>query len=196
MDLRRAMVGDPRTWSLTDLVDGIEIGDRRAWPELVARLTPTVGAALRNFDVDDELRADAAGEVWRLLFERLGTVNDPECIHGWIWVVATNQIRSILRRASHRREVATVDEVVEAMSPIVEADRLAEDEVHRALHRAVSKLSPREQTVIRCRALTADPEPLESMEARYGIPAGSIGPTLGRGLKKLRRDPQLIGLLS
>lgn len=178
--------------SLTELVAAIEAGDEQAWPVLVRRLTPAVNAAVRRFDVDHDLRADAIGEVWRVLFERLDTVRDPERLPGWVSVVASNQLTSLLRRASNVREVSMIEQALDSVSPVDQTDHLVEDEVRQVLVRALAKLSTREQTVIRCRALTDDPEPLDSMERRYGIPAGSIGPTLGRGLKKLRRDPLLI----
>ena len=34
------------------------------------------------------------------------------------------------------------------------------------------------------------------MGEQLGIPAGSIGPTLGRGIEKLRRDRELMRFLS
>lgn len=179
------------SWSLTELVAAIGDDDERAWSEVVRRLAPAVRSALGRFDVDDELRADAAGETWRVLFERLDTIRDPERLHGWISVVAANQLTSILRHSSRRREVVVLEEVFDAVQPVDEEDRVVEAEVRHVLDQAVSKLSVREQMVIRCRALTDEPEPLESMERRHGIPVGSVGPTLGRGLRKLRRDPQL-----
>lgn len=186
------------TRSLTQLVGAIQAGEEQVWPELVRRLSPTLRKSLQRYDVDPVVRDDVAGEVWRLLFERLDTVREPERLHGWIAVVATSQLMSLLRRASRRREVPMGEETIDAINPQTEADvdRFVEDEVRQALAQAVAKLSPREQAVIRCRAWTDEPEPLGSMEQRYGIPTGSIGPTLGRGLRKLRRDPQLIRFLA
>jgi len=191
-DMDPSRCGDESACSLTQLVVAIQADDPKAWPMLVRRLTPAVRAALRRFDVDDDLRSDAAGEVWRVLFERLDTVRDPERLPGWISVVAANQLTSLLRRASHVREVSMIEQALDRIDPMAEPDHLVEDETRKVLVLALSRLSVREQTVIRCRALTDEPEPLDSMEQRYGIPAGSIGPTLGRGLKKLRRDPQLL----
>lgn len=187
-----------KTRSLTYLVGAVQSGDEQAWSELVRRLTPTLRKTLHRYDVDPVVRDDVAGEVWRLLFERLGTVRDPERLHGWIAVVTTSQLMSLLRRASRRREVPMGEETIEAINPRTEApvDRFVEDEVRQVLANAVAKLSPREQAVIRCRAWTDEPESLSSMEQRHGIPTGSIGPTLGRGLYKLRRDPQLIRFLA
>ncbi|MGH1493769.1 MAG: sigma-70 family RNA polymerase sigma factor [Acidimicrobiales bacterium] len=178
--------------SLTQLVGEIASGNDHAWPGLIRRLAPTVYSVVRKYRVDDELRNDAVGEVWRILFERLDTVEDPERLCGWISAVASNQMISMLRRSERQREIVVINRVIEVEAPVDDHDRLIEAEVNELLSCAVSKLSPREQTVIRCRALTDKPLSLKSMEQRYGIPAGSIGPTLGRGLSKLRRDPQLV----
>lgn len=72
----------------------IEAGDDKAWSVLVRRRTPAINAAVRKFDVADDLRADAIGEVGRVLFERLDTVRDPERLPGWVSVVASNQLTS------------------------------------------------------------------------------------------------------
>ncbi len=184
------------TPSLTQLVAAIEAGDDAAWPELVRRLAPAISAALGKYDVDPEARADATGEAWRILFERLSTVREPERLHGWISVVACNQLMSILRRASRKRETAMVDEVVAELHPVEDVDRVVDDEAREALRHAVSKLSEREQALIHRRFLTDEPEPLVAIERRDAIPVGSIGPTLGRGLTKLRRDPQVIKYFS
>lgn len=178
--------------SLTDLVTAIEAGNDQAWADLVNRLEPTVRSAVRRYRVDDELRNDVVGEVWRLLFERLDTVEDPERLHGWIAVVTNNQMASMLRRSVHRRETTAANDVIEVMAGVEDTDSVVGREVAEVLGLAVAKLTPREQAVIRCRAWTDSPESLESMEQRHGIPAGSIGPTLGRGLRKLRRDPHLV----
>lgn len=178
-------------WSLTQLVTAIEGGDQRAWSVLITRLTPAVNSAVRKFNVDAESRADAAAETWRLLFERLHTVENPERLPGWVSVVASNQLTSTLRRASYKREVAVGEDITEAAEPVVAIDGVVADETRQVLRSAVSKLSSREQTIVRCRAFTDEPVPFASIERRYGIPAGSVGPTLRRSLRKLRSDPDL-----
>lgn len=182
--------------SLTELVAAIEGGSEQAWAELVHRLEPTIRSTARRYRVDEELRNDAVGEVWRILFERLDTVEDPERLHGWIAVVTRNQMASMLRRSVHRCETTEVNDIIEVMAGVEDPDSVVGREMAEVLGRAVARLTPREQTVIRCRAWTDSPESLESMEQRHGIPAGSIGPTLGRGLRKLRRDPQLVRFLA
>lgn len=177
--------------SLTELVRRIEGGDDQAWSALIRRLTPAVYSAVRKFDVDEEVRKDAMSEVWRILFERISTIEDPERLHKWVSVVACNHLITTLRRPEHRRELATDDDYIETTLPVEDPDDVVRCEVVELLDGAVARLSPREQLVVRGRAYTDDPQSLASMERRYGIPAGSIGPTLGRSLAKLRRDPQL-----
>ena len=58
-----------------------------------------------------------------------------------------------------------------------------------------AQLSPREQQLIA--VLTVDPPvPYAEISARLGIPVGSIGPTRGRCLAKLRRHPAIAALIS
>ncbi len=181
--------------SLTEIVEAIRAGDDARWPELVDRLSGAARASLAQFNVDPHLRNDAAAETWRSLFERLDSINDAEALPRWVSVVARNKMIDIVRRSAPRRPTVDIDSVAESVgSP--DEDPLLAGETSDALQRAVAKLSPREQAIIRGRVFTASPEPLQSMGSQLGIPAGSIGPTLGRGLAKLRRDRELMRFLS
>jgi DNA-directed RNA polymerase specialized sigma24 family protein len=60
---------------------------------------------------------------------------------------------------------------------------------------ALAQLTPRERQLIAI--LTADPPaPYAEISARLGIPVGSIGPSRGRCLDKLRRHPAIAALIS
>lgn len=178
--------------SYAELVRAIEAGEDDAWQQLITLLRPTVERVLACYRVDAQLRLDAAADTWEILLTSLDDVRHPERLEGWIATVARNRMNLHLRR--RRRDCPTGDverlrvALVPAASP---ADRVEREEARLVLQQAVARLSPREQEVIRCRAYTDRPEPLQSMQDRLGIPVGSVGPTLGRGVAKLRRDREV-----
>jgi RNA polymerase sigma factor (sigma-70 family) len=125
-----------------------------------------------------------------VLFERLDRVNQPERLHGWISVVASNRLVDLLRRPEYRFATAVLDEA-QLADPSEDDPGPLDPEVTLALTAAVERLSPREQTVLRARILTEEPIPLKEIERRFAIPQGSVGPTLNRSVAKLRTDPDL-----
>ncbi|MEL7156019.1 MAG: sigma-70 family RNA polymerase sigma factor [Actinomycetota bacterium] len=178
--------------SLTELVTIIQSGDDWAWQAMVDRLSRPVWGVLSGFDVDRHLRNDAAAETWKSLYEHLDNVRDPESLPGWAGVVAANHMRRILRRRKHLHPCDDIERLLpDPDAAVSEPDRLVEAETRCVLSAAVERLSPREQAVVRCRTYTDEPVPLARIEADLGIPAGSVGPTLGRSMAKLRNDPEV-----
>jgi DNA-directed RNA polymerase specialized sigma24 family protein len=64
-------------------------------------------------------------------------------------------------------------------------EQVITDDQHRALWRAIGQLSPRCQELMRIIAFLPRPD-YQAVAAELGIPVGSIGPTRGRCLAKLR----------
>ncbi|MEM8922060.1 MAG: sigma-70 family RNA polymerase sigma factor [Actinomycetota bacterium] len=178
---------------MPELVDAIRSGDDWAWQALVERLQQPVWGVLSRFQVDQHLKNDAAAETWKTLFEHIDQVREPDRLGGWVGVVAANHLRRMLRRRSSTSTHEDIDMV--AFDPALlhlQADPVVERETRSVLDRAVARLSAREQLVVRARAYTDQPVPLAALGAGHAMPTGSIGPTLGRGVEKLRRDPEIM----
>jgi DNA-directed RNA polymerase specialized sigma24 family protein len=67
-------------------------------------------------------------------------------------------------------------------------------ERHTALREAFTRLPPPCQRLIAV-LLEDPPVPYTEISARLGIPVGSIGPSRGRCVEKLRRDPAIAALI-
>ena len=88
------------------------------------------------------------------------------------------------RRRGHLR-----DERASAEQELLAAERQA------ALREAVTQLPPDGQQLIAL--LVADPPvPYAEISARLGIPVGSIGPTRGRCLDRMRQHPAIAALIT
>jgi len=180
---------------VTDLVTRARDGDQQAWDALVDRHAPLIWSICRRYRLDAADAQDVAQTVWLRLIDQLDKIRDPAAIAGWLATTTRRECCRAMRAA--RRPQATWPERDAETIPDVQA-RTAEQELlaaerHAALREALAQLTPRERQLMA--VLTADP-PVSYAEisARLGIPVGSIGPTRGRCLDKLRRYPAIAAL--
>lgn len=164
-------------------------GSTAAWDELVERLQRVAWRAIGGFDLPDADRKDAFAATFFRLYERLGTVREPEKLPGWVATTARNEVLSLLRG----RRRATPTELTDEHLPAVDQEGVAaliDRELHEALHRGLAQLGAACQQLLHL--LTIDP-PLSyaDVSEALGIPHGSIGPTRQRCLDRLRATPDL-----
>jgi RNA polymerase sigma factor (sigma-70 family) len=180
---RRGQPG--RNDRIASLMKAAREGDDDALGHIVAELSPVLwhvarAAGLRSGDAEDVLQT-----VWTALVAHLDSVRDPAALIGWL-VVTTRREAWRVREAG-RRQLPDDGEWLSAMpdpGPGSE-DQVIINEQRRALWAAVRQLSPRCQELIRIVAFVPRPD-YRIVAAELGMPAGSIGPTRGRCLAKLR----------
>jgi RNA polymerase sigma factor (sigma-70 family) len=183
--------------AVTDLVRRAQDGDQRAWDALLERYAPLIWSICRRYRLGGADAQDAAQAVWLRLVDQLDKIRDPAAIAGWLATTTRRECCRVLRAA--RRPQATwtgldAETIPDDQAPTAEHGLLAAER-HAALREALAQLTPREQQLIAI--LTADPPvPYAEISARLGIPVGSIGPTRGRCLDKLRRYPAIAALIS
>jgi RNA polymerase sigma factor (sigma-70 family) len=175
-------------FSITWLVDAAATGDERAWQEIVDRYTPLLASVMRRFRLTQAETQDLAQTVWLRLVEHLGSLREPRALPTWIITTVT---RESLRYLSDRRRSMPYDPLdpswlalsTEDADPVEE---LAQAERHEALLGGLAELPARQRDLLRL--LLEDP-PLSyaQISERTGIPHGSIGPTRGRALERLRQ---------
>ena len=186
--------GDP---SVTDLVTRARRGDRQAWDELVERYAPLVWSTCRRYRLGTADTSDVGQNVWLRLVEQLDKIRDPAALPGWLATTSRGECCRTLREARRRQaagHVPDVESIPDPRSGIAE-DELLLAEYQAALREAFDHLPPSCQQLITL--LMADPPvPYAEISARLGIPVGSIGPTRGRCLDKLRSDPAIAALIS
>ena len=182
---------------VTDLVTRARDDDQQAWDALIERHAPLIWSICRRYQVGGADAEDVAQTVWLRLVDQLDKVRDPAAIAGWLATTTRHECCRALRAAP--RPQATWRELDAEAIPDQQA-RTAEQELlaaerHAALSEALAQLTPRDQQLIAI--LTADPPvPYTEISARLGIPVGSIGPTRGRCLDKLRRHPAIAALIN
>lgn len=168
------------------LVRAAAAGDQEAWDALVERYHRLVWAVVRSYRLSPSDAADVTQVTWLRLVEHLGQLRDPARVGAWL---ATTARREALRLAGQRRadrdRTADVDLLVLPADTAALDAALLRDEAEAALHRALLTLGERCQQLLRVLAVSPPPSYQEVAEALQ-MPIGSIGPTRGRCLDRLR----------
>jgi RNA polymerase sigma factor (sigma-70 family) len=182
---------------VTDLVTRARNGDTQAWDALVERYAPLIWSICRRYRLGGADAEDVAQAVWLRLVDQLDKLRNPAAIAGWL---ATTTRRECCRelRAARRPQTAwpgLETETIPDERAGTAGQELLAAERHAALREAFAQLTPRDQQLIAI--LAADPPvPYAEISVRLGIPVGSIGPSRGRCLAKLRRHPAIAALIN
>jgi len=183
--------------SVTRLVTSARAGDNEAWDALVERYAPLIWSICRRYRLTEAEAADVGQNVWLYLVGQLDKLRDPAALAGWLVTTTQRECGRALRTAhgpqaaGHELDLETIPDkkTVTAEEGLLAAER------HAALREAFTRLPPRYQQLLTF--LMADPPvPYAKISARLGIPVGAIGPTRGRCLNKLRRDPAIAALMT
>jgi RNA polymerase sigma factor (sigma-70 family) len=174
------------------LVRRAAAGDEGAWNGLVDRFNGLVWAVARAHRLPSADAADVVQTTWLRAVERLDRVNQPERVGAWLATIARNESLRALSQGSRQRPAGTELLLEVADDARVDA-ALLEEERDAALWQAFERLDERCQALLR--VLVADPAPsYQEVAAALDMPIGSIGPTRGRCLEKLRDMAEAAGL--
>jgi RNA polymerase sigma factor (sigma-70 family) len=168
------------------LVQAARTGDAEAWDELVRRFEGMLRAVVARQRLSSADSADVKQTTWLRLAENIGRLQDPSRVGGWLATTARRECARI--RRSRARELPH-EELPEPSNRDVASieGRLFVRHRNRELRAAFARLPARDRILLGL--LVAEPQPsYESISAALGMPIGSIGPTRGRALERLRRE--------
>jgi RNA polymerase sigma factor (sigma-70 family) len=158
-------------------------GDLTALDTVVAELNPLLWHVARAQGLGEEDAADVVQTTWLELVRQLATIHSPLALTGWL-VRATR--REAWRVNARRRRSAGLEAVDTIPDGAPEPDhRLLSHERHHTLWRHFARLPGKCQTLLSLVAHADRPNYTVIADA-LGMPHGSIGPTRGRCLAKLR----------
>ncbi len=160
-------------------------GDREALNALVVDLSPLVWYVARGQGLDRTVAEDVVQTVWLTLLRKLDSVAEPRALASWL-IITTRREASRVRGGRDRLE-PLVDETVDQLRSV---EGLPEEEVlrsdrDRALWRAFNRLTQTCQALLRLTVLAGRAE-YDYVAEQLAMPRGSIGPTRGRCITKLR----------
>jgi RNA polymerase sigma factor (sigma-70 family) len=174
---------EPR--DIAQLVRSAAEGDRRAWERLHDQYSRIIWAITRNFRLTESDAADVFQVTWLRLLEHIDRLNSPDRVGAWLAATARHEC---LRTAEARRRIVLVHDHGEfgevGHEPAID-ERLLADERADAVREALARLPRRHQRLLNL--LMADPPAsYAEISDQLGLPVGSIGPTRGRCLERLR----------
>jgi len=167
------------------------LGDRDRMGELVDLVTPVLWHTTRAQHLDVHTAEDVVQTAWIRLVDHADAIDDAQAVLGWL---ITTVRREAWRTSKQAGRADVVDEVPEAAladeSPgtaaTIDPSLLAVlREGQRLLWRHIADLPERCQALLRVIAFVDRPD-YAAVSRALGMPVGSIGPTRGRCLAKLR----------
>lgn len=165
-------------------------GDSSAMGSLVDQVTPLLWHTARSQGADPATAEDVVQTAWLRLVEHTHEIADPQAVLQWLLMTTRREAwRSVRRdRRTVPHEPWEEPSSADAAAPLPGLDpaTATEDaEVAGAVWRHVAALPGRCQQLLRLVAFVERPD-YSVVSAALGIPVGSIGPTRGRCLAKLR----------
>lgn len=165
--------------------DAWRSGDPQAMDALVGTMTPVLWHVVRAHGLAVEQSQDVVQATWLILIQRYESIADPRAVAAWLTTTARREAWRAARRGS--RSIPVSDEILDV---VIEKETSAEEvAVERDgngwLWQCVQTLSERCQRLLRIVAFEERPD-YARIAADLQMPVGSIGPTRGRCLGKLR----------
>lgn len=160
-------------------------GDSTALDDLVATMTPVLWQIARSYRLTQEQAEDVVQNTWLTFVRKHSSILDTTAVGAWLTLTTRREAWRVVRRSG--RDVPVDDEALESRAP---TQRSAESEVvegdrNSRIWTAVESLPERCRRLLRVVAFSARPD-YAGLAEELNMPIGSIGPTRGRCLGKLR----------
>ncbi|MGH3277619.1 MAG: RNA polymerase sigma factor [Trebonia sp.] len=182
----RVVPSDSAGLDATRLVRRAASGDPQAWECLIERYGRLIWSITRDFKLVESDAADVFQTTWMRLIEHIDRIEHPDRVGSWLAATARNEcLRSL---AARKKVVLTHDDDPfdgpAAHDPEIDEALLAAERAG-VVREAMTHLPRRWQRLMEM--LMADPPAsYAEISDELGLPVGSIGPTRGRCLARLR----------
>lgn len=165
--------------------DAYRRGDEARMGELVSLLTPILWHTVRSQRLDRESAEDVVQTTWLALVRHADSIADAQAVLQWLIVSARREAWRVVKREDRvEPRDFEADEILARSDELPESAAVRSDGDGR-LWRHVAKLPERCQALLRVIAFADRPD-YAAVAKALGMPVGSIGPTRGRCLAKLR----------
>jgi RNA polymerase sigma factor (sigma-70 family) len=164
-----------------------QAGDRLRLSELVDLVTPLLWHTVRAQRVGHDAAEDVVQTTWLRLVHHADTIQDPRAVLAWLIITAKRESWRVVKDTSRAQPMPDADDdagLPDTAMDGPESAALASLE-GRVLWRHIETLSERCKSLLRVVAFSDRPD-YATVATALGMPVGSIGPTRGRCLAKLR----------
>lgn len=170
---------------IAGLMDAARDGSEDALGQIVTELSPMLWQVARATGLSSRDAEDVLQTAWTQLIAHLHDIRTPAALTKWLVVTTRREAWRV--RAACRRQLPASQEWLSELpdsGPGSEEQVIVEDQ-RRLLWTAVGRLSPRCRELIRIIAFVPRPD-YRAVATELGMTTGSVGPTRGRCLAKLR----------
>ncbi len=174
-----------RAERVAGLLSEARLGSEQALGQIVTELSPMLWQVARATGLSSSDAEDVLQTVWMRLVQHLDDIRTSAALTGWLVITARREAWRV--RAEGRKQLPADQESFDVL-PAQESgseEQVIIDEQRRTLWRAIGQLSWRCQELLRIVAFVPRPD-YAAVAAELGMAIGSIGPTRGRCLAKLR----------
>ncbi|WP_084653389.1 RNA polymerase sigma factor [Nocardioides insulae] len=159
--------------------------DEEGLSELVGVMTPVLWQVVRAYGLSHELAEDVVQSTWLALVRRQSSIIDSAAIGGWLTITARREAWRTAQ-VQHRADPTQDEDLAVHLPQQRSAESAAvERDGQDRLWAAVNALPERCRRLLRVVAFEHRPD-YATLAVDLGMPVGSIGPTRGRCLAKLR----------
>jgi RNA polymerase sigma factor (sigma-70 family) len=171
---------------LAQLLVSARSGDREAIAEMVRALTPLLWNVARAEGLDRDAAEDAVQSAWLVLLRGRDEIRSPQAMTGWLMTVTRRTARELRSQQTRQRPLdpESLPELP-SLDPTME-EQAVDHERQQRLWWNVQRLPPQCRKLLRIVAFVDRPDYRQVSQA-LAMPRGSIGPTRGRCLNKLRQ---------
>ncbi|HEY2043758.1 MAG TPA: sigma-70 family RNA polymerase sigma factor [Jatrophihabitans sp.] len=168
-----------------EIFESFLAGKSEAMAELVSLLTPILWHTVRAQRLDATSTEDVLQTTWLALVRRADSIVDPRSVLQWMIVTARREAWRVSRgQAKTTPQELDDDDFVSAESDSPEG-LVLRTATEKVLWSHIATLPDRCRQLLRVIAFADRPDYAELAHS-LGMPVGSIGPTRGRCLAKLR----------
>ena len=162
-------------------------GDQASIGALVELVTPILWHAARAQRLGREAAEDVVQTTWLALVRNAESINDSQAVLKWLIVSTRREAWRAVKRAD--RVEPRDFEADDLVSPVADSpdEVVLRDDMQARLWQHIAALPQRCQALLRVIAFADRPDYAVVAQA-LGMPVGSIGPTRGRCLAKLRKQ--------
>ena len=174
-----------RNARIAEMLNAAREGSEDALGQIVTELSPLLWHVARAAGLTASEAEDVVQTVWMRLLSHLDGIRTSAALAGWLVVTTRREAWRV--RAAGRRQLPADHDWLAALpdSGPDSEEQVSIDDQRRALWVAIGQLSRRCQELLRIIAFVPRPD-YQAVATELGMAVGSIGPTRGRCLAKLR----------
>jgi RNA polymerase sigma factor (sigma-70 family) len=170
-----------------ELLRRCQEGDERAWEQVIENHKRLIYSIPLNFGLTGEEAADIFQQTFISLVENLGRLRPDSNLGAWLAVVARRHVLHYLRKKKREQVVADDDLGDSRQFQAIAATNTTIDlEMMQTIDQGLNQMDRRCRDLLLALYFDSQQPTYEEIAERTNMPVGSIGPTRGRCLERLR----------